>query len=139
MPQRHFHTAGLAVHVTSGVTPHHYYSKERVSLSNTLDLFTARPLSSLVLALLLVLLGVVAVSGLVPASDSRRYFAGHKWLLATVCWPWQHSSRSAQSRAGAFPCAKPGNEICRRAFVKHCLLHPHQFIQAEAAQRLGYI
>lgn len=86
MPQRHFHTAGLAVYVTSGFTPHHYYSKERVSLSNTLDLFSARPLSSLVLALLLVLLGVVAVSRLVPASDSRRYFAGHEWLLATVCW-----------------------------------------------------
>lgn len=57
-----------------------------MSLPNTLGLFTARPLSSLVLALLLVLLGVVAVSGLVPASGNRTYFSGHEWLLAAVCW-----------------------------------------------------
>ena len=71
---------------TLGVIPHHYSSEKRVSLSNTLDLFIARPLSSLVLALLLVSLGVVAVSGLVPASGNRTYFAGHEWLLAAVCW-----------------------------------------------------
>jgi hypothetical protein len=87
----------------------HYSSEARVSLSNTLNLFTARPLSSLVLALLMVLLGVVAVSGIIPASGSRRYFAGHEWLLAAVCWliaalftfsaikGWRLSERKAQN------------------------------------------
>ena len=48
--------------------------------------FIVRPRSSAVLAVLLVCLGVIMVSGLVPVSPNRRYFPGHEWLLAMVCW-----------------------------------------------------
>jgi hypothetical protein len=54
--------------------------------SKSLDHFTARPKSSFVLAALLVVLGCVAISGLVPRSVNRFYFAGHEWLLASACW-----------------------------------------------------
>lgn len=53
---------------------------------DSLEPFTGRPRSSAVLALLLVLLGAVFVSGLVPTSPNRPYFAGHAWLLASACW-----------------------------------------------------
>jgi hypothetical protein len=58
--------------------------------------------------MLLVVLGAVATSGLVPASSSRTYFVGHEWLLAAVCWlmaafftfcaikGWRLSARKAQ-------------------------------------------
>ena len=49
-------------------------------------LFSSRPLSSAVLALLLLVMGVVMLSGLVPISPNRKYFPGHEWLLAAVCW-----------------------------------------------------
>ncbi len=100
--------AARFAYLTLGVILTHHSLEERVSFSKTLDLFTSRPLSSLVLALLMVLLGVVAVSGIVPASDIRRYFAGHEWLLAAVCWlmaaiftfsaikGWRLSERKAQ-------------------------------------------
>lgn len=51
-----------------------------------ITLFSARPLASAVLAFLCVLLGVVSVSGLIPTSPNRSYFAGHDWLLALLCW-----------------------------------------------------
>ena len=54
--------------------------------SKLVVLFASRPVSSVVLALLLVIMGLVIVSGLVPTSPNRRYFPGHEWLLATVCW-----------------------------------------------------
>lgn len=49
-------------------------------------LFSSRPLSSAVLAILLLGLGLVIVSDLVPASPNRKYFPGHDWLLAIVTW-----------------------------------------------------
>jgi hypothetical protein len=52
----------------------------------SVTLFASRPLSSAVLALLLVGMGFVMVSGLVPTSRNHNYFPGHKWLLAAVCW-----------------------------------------------------
>ena len=57
-----------------------------MSFSSSLELFVSRPRSSAVLALLMVLLGVILVSGLVPPSPNRRYFPGHEWLLASLCW-----------------------------------------------------
>jgi hypothetical protein len=48
--------------------------------------FSSRPLASAVLAVLLLVMGLVFVSGLVPTSPNRKYFLGYEWLLATVCW-----------------------------------------------------
>ena len=55
-------------------------------ISKSVALFAARPLSSAVLALLLLSMGLIMVSGLVPASPSRKYLPGHEWLLSAVCW-----------------------------------------------------
>lgn len=49
-------------------------------------LFSSRPLASAVLAVLLLVMGLVLVSGLVPTSPNRKYFPGHEWLMAIVCW-----------------------------------------------------
>lgn len=57
-----------------------------MSKPTSIALFSARPRSSAVLAVLLLVLGLVCVSGLVPLSPNRRYFPGHAWLLASVCW-----------------------------------------------------
>jgi hypothetical protein len=57
-----------------------------MSLRSSLELFVDRPRSSAVLALILVVMGLVSISGLVPLSPNRRYFAGHEWLLALLCW-----------------------------------------------------
>ncbi|MEO6659939.1 MAG: hypothetical protein ABIN44_06405 [Burkholderiaceae bacterium] len=54
--------------------------------SNSVALFSSRPLSSVVLAALLLVMGLVFVSGVVPLSPKRPYFPGHEWLLAIVCW-----------------------------------------------------
>jgi hypothetical protein len=57
-----------------------------MSSSRSVALFASRPWSSAVLALLFVVIGLVVVSGLVPESPNRKYFPGHEWLLASVCW-----------------------------------------------------
>lgn len=54
--------------------------------SKLLTLFSSRPFSSAVLAALLLVLGLLFASGLVPTSSNRKYFTGHEWLLAMVCW-----------------------------------------------------
>lgn len=54
--------------------------------SKSVMLFSSRPLASAVLAVLLLAMGLVFVSGLVPTSPNRKYFPGHEWLLAIVCW-----------------------------------------------------
>ena len=48
-------------------------------------LFSSRALSSAVLAFLLLVMGPIIVSGLVPASPNHKYFPGHEGLLAAVC------------------------------------------------------
>jgi hypothetical protein len=53
--------------------------------SKPVPLFSSRPLASAVLAILLLVMGLVFVSGLVPTFPNHKYFPGHKWLLATVC------------------------------------------------------
>jgi hypothetical protein len=81
----------------------------QMSSSRSVALFASRPLSSAVLALLLVLLGLVIVSGLVPASPNRKYFPGHDWLLASVCW----------AVAAFFGyCAAKGRHLKRRKTMK---------------------
>ena len=57
-----------------------------MSLRSSLELFVDRPRSSAVLALILVVMGLVSISGFVPLSPNRWYFAGHVWLLASLCW-----------------------------------------------------
>ncbi len=54
--------------------------------SKSMVLFTSRPLSSAVLAFLLLLLGLVIVSDLVPTSPNRKYVPGHEWVLAAASW-----------------------------------------------------
>lgn len=54
--------------------------------SKSVALFAARPLSSAVLALLLLVMGFIMISGLVPTSPVRKYLPGHEWLLAAACW-----------------------------------------------------
>ncbi len=48
--------------------------------------FTARPRSSVALSVLLLVYGVVAVSGSIPVSPHRSYFPGHLWVLALLAW-----------------------------------------------------
>lgn len=57
-----------------------------MSVRSSLEPFVDRPRSSAVLALLLVVMGIIFVSGLLPVSLNRKYFAGHEWLLASLCW-----------------------------------------------------
>jgi uncharacterized protein (DUF486 family) len=57
-----------------------------VSSPRLIALFSARPVASAVLAVLLLALGLLIVSDLVPTSPHRRYFPGHEWLLAIVSW-----------------------------------------------------
>lgn len=54
--------------------------------SRLVALFSSRPLASAVLGILLVVLGLMFLSGLVPTSPNRKYFPGHEWLLAIVSW-----------------------------------------------------
>ena len=54
--------------------------------SKSVALFASRPTSSAVLALLLLVMGFIMLSDLVPTSPNRRYFTGHEWLLAAICW-----------------------------------------------------
>lgn len=49
-------------------------------------LFAARPRASAVLAVLLVAIGLIIVSDLIPTSANRKYFPGHEWLLASISW-----------------------------------------------------
>lgn len=53
--------------------------------SKSVALFAARPLSSAVLALLFLSMGLIMVTGLVPMSANRKYFPGHEWLFAAAC------------------------------------------------------
>ena len=57
-----------------------------MSLRSSLGHFVDRPRSSAALALLLVVMGIISISGLLPVSPNRKYFAGHEWLLASLCW-----------------------------------------------------
>lgn len=54
--------------------------------SKSVALFSSRPLASAVLAVLFLIVGLAFVSGLVPTSPNHKYFPGHEWLLAIVCW-----------------------------------------------------
>ncbi|MGB8326377.1 MAG: hypothetical protein WCE48_02230 [Steroidobacteraceae bacterium] len=57
-----------------------------MSIRASLGFLVARPRSSAVLALLFATLGGIAVSGIVPLSLNRPYFAGHEWVLAFLSW-----------------------------------------------------
>jgi hypothetical protein len=57
-----------------------------MQIRSSIASFVSRPRSSAVLAVLLVLLGIVFVSGVIPDSPNRRYLPGHEWLLASLCW-----------------------------------------------------
>ena len=48
--------------------------------------FSSSPRLSLVLAALQIVIGLVMVLGLVPASTTRRYIPGHEWILAAMAW-----------------------------------------------------
>ncbi len=54
--------------------------------SKSIELFSSRPLASSVLAVLLLIMGLVFVSGLVPTSPNHKYFPGHEWFMAIACW-----------------------------------------------------
>jgi bacteriorhodopsin len=57
-----------------------------MSNSKSIKLFSARPRSSAVLAVLLLIMGLVFFSGLVPTSPNHKYFPGHEWFMAIACW-----------------------------------------------------
>jgi hypothetical protein len=59
--------------------------EEVMSLRSSLEHFVDRPRSSAVLALLLIAMGILFISGLLTISPHRKYFAGHEWLLASLC------------------------------------------------------
>lgn len=48
--------------------------------------FVTHPKSSVVLAVLLILIGIAFVSGWFPDSPNRRYSPGHHWLMAGLSW-----------------------------------------------------
>jgi hypothetical protein len=56
-----------------------------LNLRSASDEFAARPGLSAVLAALIVLLGVLLVSGRVPVSPNRHSVAGQGWILALGC------------------------------------------------------
>jgi NADH:ubiquinone oxidoreductase subunit H len=47
--------------------------------------FAARPWLSAVLAGLVIVIGILFMSGWVPASPNRRYFTSHAWLMTLAC------------------------------------------------------
>jgi hypothetical protein len=47
--------------------------------------FAARPWLSAVLALLILGLGALFISGWVPISPNRPYFRGHVWVMTLCC------------------------------------------------------
>jgi hypothetical protein len=47
--------------------------------------FAARPWLSAVLAGLVILLGILSVSGWVPVSPNRRFIADHAWVMGLGC------------------------------------------------------
>ena len=51
-----------------------------------IKLFSQRPISTALLAIVVAGLGFVFVIGWVPDSPNRRYFPGHEWLIAAICW-----------------------------------------------------
>ena len=57
-----------------------------MSLRSSLEIFVIRPRSSIVLALLCFVIGIISISGLVPLSPNRKYFIGHEWFLASFSW-----------------------------------------------------
>lgn len=48
--------------------------------------FVDRPVSSLIICFLFVMLGFVSVSGLIPTAPNRHYFPYHEWVLAVIAW-----------------------------------------------------
>lgn len=72
--------------IRSGIIARLMASKTWMPVSKSMVLFSSRPLASAVLAVLLLAMGLVFVSGLVPTSPNRKYFPGHEWLLAIVCF-----------------------------------------------------
>jgi len=57
-----------------------------MSFRSSLEVFVARPRSSVALALLCVVIGILFMSGHVPVSPNRKYLPGHQWLLASISW-----------------------------------------------------
>ena len=57
-----------------------------VNKHSSVKVFAERPLASLILAVLMVFLGIVIVSGWIPTSSNRPYFPGRVWILAAGCW-----------------------------------------------------
>lgn len=47
------------------------------------ETFSARPWASILLAVLLLAIGALFVSGFLP--KSRKYFPGHEWYMAALC------------------------------------------------------
>lgn len=57
-----------------------------MALKNNVSLFSAAPRTSCLLALFFIVLGVIAISGVLPVSENRKYFPGHDWVLALISW-----------------------------------------------------
>lgn len=69
-----------------GVTYRVREKEKSMSLRSSLSIFIEQPRSTALLAFLFVVIGVVSASGVVPLGAHRKYFPGHEWLLATLCW-----------------------------------------------------
>lgn len=57
-----------------------------MTIRSAVAFFAARPKASAVLSALFALLGLVCISGFVPASPNRIYLPGQWWLLAAISW-----------------------------------------------------
>ena len=57
-----------------------------MSYSRATKLFAKRPRPTALLALLMLCLGFISISGWVPISPNHRYFPGHEWFLAVGYW-----------------------------------------------------
>ena len=57
-----------------------------MQLTPAIKLFSAQPWACVFLAVLFVLIGLALPAGWVPASSVRRYFPGHEWVMAAICW-----------------------------------------------------
>lgn len=57
-----------------------------MSLNDSQNPFTTRPISSLLLAILCIILGAVSISGLIPLSPNHIYFSGHDLVLTSISW-----------------------------------------------------
>ncbi len=59
-------------------------ARRMATARRAIEAFSARPWASLLLAVLVLAIGALFVSGLLP--KSQKYMAGHEWYMAALCF-----------------------------------------------------